>query len=225
MYEFQPLRLQFQLQVPFLNKLHLLSPFFSTKISNSAFLILNCVFKNLQVRFLLDQLCPQKLQHQAILKVIIPSLCFLFQTIFYPIVSRTSDFTAPEPQSPSSSVDPEAESPTTTAGSRPVLTPSAAVRSNTLLPPFLLLGLAFMILKFNWVCNCYRWRWHCCSSGFRLVVFFIIIICFFLFVVRFIWGNWLEFYEWWFLFSLTFARRLRGILGNLLFLPAIFTSQ
>ncbi|CAK9329108.1 unnamed protein product [Citrullus colocynthis] len=60
---------------------------------------------------------------------------------------------APEPTtpalSPSFPVVPEAGAPSETGGSRPVLTPSSAVPSNSLPHRFLLLGFAFVILKFN----------------------------------------------------------------------------
>ncbi|XP_038874253.1 non-specific lipid transfer protein GPI-anchored 19-like [Benincasa hispida] len=59
---------------------------------------------------------------------------------------------APEPTTPaltpSFPVDPEAGAPSETGGSRPVLTPSSAVPSNSFPHPFLLLGFAFVIMKF-----------------------------------------------------------------------------
>ncbi|XP_023006752.1 non-specific lipid-transfer protein-like protein At2g13820 [Cucurbita maxima] len=76
---------------------------------------------------------------------------------FPPESSPSASPQAPEPttpaltpvaETPSSPLVPEAESPTGTAGSRPVLTPSSsAVRSNSF--PFLFLGFVFVILKFN----------------------------------------------------------------------------
>ncbi|XP_022138534.1 non-specific lipid transfer protein GPI-anchored 2-like [Momordica charantia] len=54
---------------------------------------------------------------------------------------------SPAAENPSFPVGPEA--PTGTAGSRPVLTPSAAVASNSFSPSVLLLGFAVLIFKFN----------------------------------------------------------------------------
>ncbi|KAA0040812.1 hypothetical protein IC582_001835 [Cucumis melo] len=68
-----------------------------------------------------------------------------------PQPSPTASPQAPEPTTPaltpSSPVVPEAEAPSETGGSRPVLTPSSAVPSNSFPDSFLLMGLAFVILK------------------------------------------------------------------------------